>query len=391
MRKLIKLFPFGTLRHYCLFAMNHSQSTMSKFSKSAIVLFLVFTSNLLSAQNKGVLEFINNDFDFGEIKEEDGPAIHEFEFENKGTAPLIISNVKASCGCTTPGWSKEPVLPGERGFVKAQYNPRNRPGNFRKTLTITTNGEPTVVRAYIKGKVIPKVKSLEEQMAVKIGNTRFKSRSVNMGRVTTEKKVTKSFDIYNDSADTLQLLDKYDAPDFIKITFDSNTMLPKQVIKATIDYDPVHDDNLGYNNHGITLYTNEADAASKKINVLATISEYFPPMTAEEKAKAPKLAITDRLQDLGKVNEGTQTVAEFQITNHGQSPLNIRKVKSNCGCFVAELSKDTIKPGKTVTLKGTFDATGRRGNQNKSITIYSNDPVDPVQVVSIKASIVAAN
>ena len=364
---------------------------MSKISKSAIVLFFVFTSGLLSAQDKGVLEFINSDFDFGDIKEEDGPAIHEFEFENKGNAPLIISHVKASCGCTTPGWSKEPVLPGQRGFVKAQYNPRNRPGNFRKTLTITTNGEPAVIRAYIKGKVIPKVKSLEEQMAVKVGNTRFKSRSVNIGRVTTEKNVEKSFDIYNDSADTLQLLDKYDAPDFIKITFESNTMLPKQVIKAMIDYDPVHDDNLGYNNHGITIYTNEENAEAKKINVLATISEYFPPMSEEEKANAPRLAVTDRLQDLGKVNEGSQTVAEFEITNHGQSMLNIRKVKSNCGCFVADLDKDNIKPGKSVILKGTFDASGRKGNQNKSITIYSNDPIDPVQVVSIKASIVASN
>ncbi|MEP2023081.1 MAG: DUF1573 domain-containing protein [Reichenbachiella sp.] len=364
---------------------------MSKFSKSAIILLFVFSSSLISAQEKGVLEFINNDFDFGEIKEEDGPAVHEFEFENKGTAPLIISHVKASCGCTTPGWSKEPVLPGQKGFVKAQYNPRNRPGTFRKSLTITTNGEPSIVRAYIKGKVIPKVKSLEEQMAVKIGKTRFKSRSVNIGKISTEKKVEKSFDIYNDSADTLQLLDKFDAPDFIKLTFDTNTMLPKQVVKAIISYDPVHDDNLGYNNHGITIYTNEENAEAKKINVLATVSEYFPPMSDEEKAKAPKLAITDRLQDLGKLNEGSKTVAEFQITNHGQSPLNIRKVKSNCGCFVAELSKDTIKPGKSVTLKGTFDSTDRKGNQNKSITIYSNDPVDPVQVVSIKASIIAAN
>ncbi|SMD37894.1 Protein of unknown function [Reichenbachiella faecimaris] len=364
---------------------------MSKFSKSAILLLFVFSSSLLLAQEKGILEFINDDFDFGEIKEEDGPAIHEFEFENKGTAPLIISHVRASCGCTTPGWSKEPVLPGQRGFVKAQYNPRNRPGSFRKTLTITTNGEPALIRAYIKGKVIPKVKSLEEQMTVKVGNTRFKSRSINMGKITTEQKVEKSFDIYNDGADTLQLLEKYDAPEFIKLSFESSTMLPKQVVKITINYDPDHDDNLGYNNHGITIYTNEENAESKKLNVLATISEYFPPMSKEELAKAPKLAITDRLQDLGKVNVDSKTVAEFQITNHGLSTLDIRKVKSNCGCFLAELSKNTIKPGKSVTLKGTFDATNRKGNQNKSITIYSNDPVDPVQVVSIKASIVPSN
>lgn len=364
---------------------------MSKINKLAIFLLLFFISNTVFSQSKGKLEFINNDHDFGEIKEEGGPAIYEFEFENKGSAPLVISHVRASCGCTTPGWSKEPVLPGERGFVKAQYNPRNRPGSFRKSLTITTNGEPAVVHAYIRGKVLPKVKSLEEQMSLKIGNTRFKSRSVNMGKVSTENIVQKSFDIYNDSADTLALLDNYDAPAFIKLSFEPKVLAPKQVGKVIVDYDPVHDDNLGYNNHGITIYTNEENAEAKKINVLATVSEYFPSMTEEELNKAPKMAITDRLQDLGKVNEGSKTTAEFVLTNHGQSLLNIRKVKSNCACFLAELQKENVKPGKSVTLKGTFDASNRKGNQNKSITIYTNDPVDPVQVVSIKASIVAAN
>lgn len=364
---------------------------MSKISKPALLLVFVLASNLLFGQGKGKLEFIKNDHDFGEIKEDGGPAIYEFEFVNKGTAPLIVSHVRASCGCTTPGWSKEPVLPGEKGFVKAQYNPRNRPGNFRKSLTITTNGDPAVVHAYIKGKVLPRVKSLEEQMSLKIGSTRFKSRSVNMGKVTTEKAVQNSFDIYNDSADTLSLLEKYDAPEFIKLTFEPQVLAPKQVGKVNIVYDPVHDDNLGYNNHGITIYTNEENAAAKKINVLATISEYFPPMSEEEMEKAPRMAITDRLQDLGKVNEGNKVTADFVLTNHGRSVLNIRKVKSNCACFMAELPKENIKPGKSITLKGTFDSTNRKGNQNKSITIYSNDPVDPIQVVSIKASIITSN
>ncbi|UXX79281.1 DUF1573 domain-containing protein [Reichenbachiella carrageenanivorans] len=364
---------------------------MSYIIKYTFFSLFLFSVNLLLAQEKGRLEFLEREYDFGEIQEEDGLAIHEFEFENKGTAPLVISNVRASCGCTTPGWSKEPVMPGERGFVKAQYNPRNRPGNFRKSLTITTNGDPAVVNAFIQGKVIPKVKSLEEQMTVKVGNARFKNRSVNMGRITTEKPVEKSFDIYNDSKDSLVILESYDAPDFIKLTFEPQVLAPKQVGKVVIDYNPVYKDNLGYNNHGIQFYTNEANAAAKKINVIATISEYFAPLSDAELAKAPKMAITDRLQDLGRVSEGSKTIAEFVLTNHGQSALEIRKVKSNCACFVADLPKTEIKPGKSVTLKGTFDATGRKGNQNKSITIYSNDPKDPMQVVSIKASILSSN
>lgn len=364
---------------------------MNILAKSGFFILTFFCINAGLAQDKGILEFTETSHDFGEIKEEDGPAVHEFEFVNKGNAPLRITNVKASCGCTTPDWTREPVMPGEKGFVKAQYNSRNRPGTFRKSLTITTNGEPAVVRAYISGKVIPRVRSLAEQMKVRIGKTGFRSRSINMGRITTENVVEKTFEIYNASTDTINLNEDYRAPDFIKLSFDTLTLLPGKVGKITLSYDPVHEDNLGYNNHGIQIFTDEENANEKKINVLATITEYFPPMSAEERAKAPRLSIRDRLQDLGQIKLGEKAEALFVLTNTGASTLNIRKIKSNCACFVADVPVYDIEPGKSLVLKAIFDTTGRKGNQNKSITIYTNDPVDPTQMMSIKAAIVPVN
>lgn len=362
---------------------------MNNMARIGFFFLAIFCSQLASGQNLGILEFTETTHDFGEIKEEDGPAIHEFEFVNKGTAPLLITNVKASCGCTTPDWTREPVMPGEKGFVKAQYNSRNRPGTFRKSLTITTNGQPSVVRAYISGKVIPRVRSIDEQMKVRIGKIGFRHRSINMGRITTEQVVEKSFDIYNASTDTVGISEEYKAPDFIKLSFDTLTLLPGQVSKINISYDPDHEDNLGYNNHGIQIFTDEDNAQEKKLNVLATITEYFPPMNAEERAKAPRLSIRDRLQDLGQLHHGDKAEALFVLSNHGGSTLNIRKIKSNCDCLVADVPVFDIEPGKSLVLKGTFDTTGRRGNQNKSITIYTNDPVDPTQMMSIKAAIIA--
>ncbi|MGC4057434.1 MAG: DUF1573 domain-containing protein [Chitinophagaceae bacterium] len=88
--------------------------------------------------------------DFGTIQE--GPqAEHEFEFENKGKEPLIISNVSASCGCTTPSYSKEPVLPGKKGVIKAVYNTQGRVSPFTKTITVNTNFGVKVLT--IKGEV----------------------------------------------------------------------------------------------------------------------------------------------------------------------------------------------------------------------------------------------
>jgi len=104
---------------------------------------------------QGNMKFVSEVHDFGDIPE--GPPVsHTFEFVNTGDQPLIITNASPSCGCTTPDWTKTPVPPKGKGFIKATYNTEGRPGSFNKSITITSNGiEPTKV-IFIKGNVIPK-------------------------------------------------------------------------------------------------------------------------------------------------------------------------------------------------------------------------------------------
>ncbi len=99
-----------------------------------------------------VFEFEQESHDFGEIPE--GPKVsYEFKFTNVGKEPLIIKHVKASCGCTTPEWPKEPIMPGEESTIKAVYNTSKRPGPFNKSITITSNAYTPTKRLFIKGKV----------------------------------------------------------------------------------------------------------------------------------------------------------------------------------------------------------------------------------------------
>ena len=102
-----------------------------------------------------VITFEKTEHDFGSIHEEDGRVSVVFEFKNEGMSPLVLSNVRASCGCTTPTWTKEPVEPGQKGSITVTYNPNGRPGNFSKTVTITSNATEATKRVYIKGTVIP--------------------------------------------------------------------------------------------------------------------------------------------------------------------------------------------------------------------------------------------
>jgi hypothetical protein len=100
----------------------------------------------------GAFQFSEIEHDFGTIEE--GKVVeHTFKFINEGQAPLIMSNVAASCGCTTPDYTKTPVKPGEEGFVKVVFDSKAKVGVQSPTVTITANTQPNVTRLRLKGTV----------------------------------------------------------------------------------------------------------------------------------------------------------------------------------------------------------------------------------------------
>ncbi|MGY3090275.1 hypothetical protein ACVWYF_003330 [Hymenobacter sp. UYAg731] len=108
-----------------------------------------------AAHAQGVMQFTTDNHDFGNVPE-GTMAIHEFKFKNTGNQPVIIANVQASCGCTTPDWTKTPVLPGKMGVIKAIYSSAGRPGVFNKTVTVTSNATEASKVLSIKGTVLTK-------------------------------------------------------------------------------------------------------------------------------------------------------------------------------------------------------------------------------------------
>ncbi|MBQ9576841.1 MAG: DUF1573 domain-containing protein [Muribaculaceae bacterium] len=94
--------------------------------------------------------------DFGTIKEADGPVSCTFEFTNTGNKPLLIIDATASCGCTRPEFPTKPIKPGKKGKIKVTYSPIGRPGAFKKTVKVKTNGKERTSTLRISGTVIPK-------------------------------------------------------------------------------------------------------------------------------------------------------------------------------------------------------------------------------------------
>lgn len=102
--------------------------------------------------HRAVLEFAEDSHDFGIVKE--GKKVtHEYVFTNTGEAPLIVLQVTASCGCTTPEYSRKPVAPGEKGRIQVVFDSEGQVGRQHKIITVVTNAREGVALLHLRGEV----------------------------------------------------------------------------------------------------------------------------------------------------------------------------------------------------------------------------------------------
>lgn len=131
-----------------------------RLKTSLLIISILLGTFLLNAakpdEGNASISFAETSHDFGTIRENGGLVSHTFEFTNTGDAPLLILNASASCGCTRPEYPRKPVKPGKKDKITVTYNPKGRPGEFTKNVTVRSNAKgKKKVTLKIKGNVIP--------------------------------------------------------------------------------------------------------------------------------------------------------------------------------------------------------------------------------------------
>lgn len=346
--------------------------TMKKINVLLVV--LLFGSFGLWAQTQSAkITFTEETYDFGNIAEEKGPVTKEFTFTNTGAQPLIIQNVKASCGCTTPDWTKDPVLPGKKGFVKATYNPQGRPGPFNKSITVISNAENSNVVLIIKGNVTPKPRTIEDDYPMQIGSIRLKTNHLAFIKVFNNQIKTDSIQIINTSTENVKITFN-NVREHLSIKAVPDELKPKQKGNIVVTYDGNKQKEWGFVMDRVDLMLNGKSDPNNRLSVSATIEEDFSKMTPEQRANAPKASFNTKEFNFNTCNEGEVKDFDFVLTNDGKSDLIIRKVKASCGCTAVTPAETVIKPGKSTIIKTSFNSLGKPGKQNKTITVITNDP-----------------
>ena len=346
---------------------------------------LVFTIN---AQNtKPVLSFEKKIHDFGDIKEDGGTVTYSFNFTNTGSQPLVIHNVQPSCGCTSSDWTRTPIQPGGKGFVNATFDPRNRPSNFNKSITVTSNAQQSSEILRITGNVLAKEKTVEDIYPRQMGNIRLKSSVLSFTKIDPSETKTERLEMINTSDKPVTIaFDR--VPAHITMRMEPAIVKPGATGAIVADFDAKKKDDWGFINDQVYLVINGEKSNDNRISVSATIEEDYSKLSQEQLANAPTIEFSETVKDFGDIKKGDKVEHTFKLTNSGKSNLVLHKVKSSCGCTATQPDKNIIPPGESSNIVVTFNSTGKNGRQNQSITVLSNDPKKSNTLLRITSNVI---
>jgi hypothetical protein len=364
-----------------------------------------------------LIEFEETTHEFG-TKEHGAPTETIFKFKNTSTVPVKLTNVKASCGCTTPEWTKDEIAPGKSGEIKVSYNSQ-REGDFNKSISVMYNDRTDPITLFIKGHVNPKPVTATEEAhdnheghdhsghdhaghdhaahdhaahtpvvatqpptnyAMPRGGLSFLTTVENVKVLSSEEEMDLEFKYKNTSSMPVKILkDKSEASADLTLTFKDEVLAPNQEssvrvrisgrqMKAAGQVD-------GYFSKNFAFFTDEAQSAKKELTISGNYKRVY---TEEEKANSPRIQFETTTVEGGKIIEGEKYVYDFVFKNTGKTPLKILSAKASCGCTAIKPITESIAPGDSAAITATFDSKGRVGMQSKSINVTTNDIENPM-------------
>jgi len=346
---------------------------------------------IANAQQMGPnISWSESTFNFGDVKEDGGKVTHKFTFTNTGNEPLVITNVRPSCGCTSSDYTKQPISPGGKGYVSASFDPKRRVGKNSKSITVTTNAKPPTTTLRFTVNVLAKPKTIEDDYPRTLGDLRLKTNHLALMKVKTGEIKDGDLEVVN-TTDTILNITFRNVPSHIEITAVPNVLKPKMKGKFIVKYNAAKKNDYGFLMDRITVAINgNTNNNRNKVSVSATIEEDFSKLTSEQRANGPMVQFDSKTFNFGTIEQGESREHVFVLTNTGKSDLIIRKIKASCGCTVVKPSKMVIKPGENADLKAIFNSKGKKNKQNKSITVITNSPENSQVVLRVSGMVTVA-
>ena len=274
-------------------------------------------------------------------------------FTNKGSEPLLIEDVKASCGCLEVAFPKAPIAAGSRGEITLTFDAKIL-GSFYKEVEVKTNASDKPAYIAIQGTVVTEVHDYSEEFPIDLGNVRLMTNTVEFEDVNMGDQPTAELRILNADRTAFR-------PELMHLPpYLSAEYLPEDIpagktgtIRLTLDSEKLS--GLGLNQTSIYLsrYMGDKIGETNEILVSAILLPSFADMGEEALAMAPELGISESSVDMGAFNGKKTLTRTILLSNTGKSDLHIHAVQVFNKAIGVDIANRTIRPGKTTKLKIT--------------------------------------
>ncbi|MCU0401888.1 MAG: DUF1573 domain-containing protein [Algoriphagus sp.] len=354
------------------------------------LLFLLVFGQSTFAQKPAIpkLTWKVNRIDLGTILEEQGLQRAEFEFTNAQDSSIVLEEVLAECGCTSVEFSQDTVKKGASGKVVLSFDPTSAAGFFSKLVVVKGNAGAIQDSLFLEGTAIPYPSNLKLAYPVKLGSLGFRLKKVNMGDVFDNEPKVKYVEFFNFGEELLeQGKFLFKAPEYIKMEQVQPFVRGQERGLIKIIYDSKLKNDLGFFEDEVSLSWKSDTPNQLTLLIIADLFEYFPPISKEQLNEIPQLLIAQKVIDLKEISSNSIVRRQVTISNAGKKPLEIRKIQGNCECLTIESPKSILEPGESIALNLVFNPMGRKGIDQRNIYLFTNDPVNPVQLILLKSRI----
>lgn len=337
---------------------------------------LAMCSLCASAQQSLVFE--PAEWDFGSVRESDGPVSHTFTAHNRSDRPLVILRVVSTCGCTVPEYSREPILPGRSATVRITFDPTGRPGAFDRELAVFDSDRRKVATLRIRGTVEERPKSLGELYPIEAGALRLERNLCPFGNLCHGRTAEITVGVANPTHRAVRLeliplresgLLETEAPAEIGPDDRSEIRLRYTLPEESERYGTIED-----------LFALRVDGHETPVRLLAHGIAVDNPDRPDEALGAK--AVLDRATlRFGVLKRGaTPRRCAFRLANDGAGPLVVRAVETE-GTVVCSLRPgDTVASGDALNAFAELNpAETEYGFVSGRITLVTNDPSRPVR------------
>lgn len=352
-----------------------------------IIVLLLTISTFIPAQAQ--LKFSSDKWNFGTIAESGGPVSHTFTAVNQSTKPVVIIEVVASCGCTRPEFTRQPILPGEEFAVKVTYDPMNRPGSFSKALGVFSSERIKLATLTIEGSVTPRTKSDDELYPFDAGSgLRLSETLCAFAYIPQQKLVQSAIGFKNTSPKPIHLELVPDDPSGLLQLLYSPTVGPSEEGSINIAYF-IPDDKPRYGTLRDALRV-RVNGRSNGTTIVVHGIGIDPPVSAAEKQKAAKSAISKSFIKFGEIKHSApQQEQTFELRNEGSKDLIVRAVETGPQISTTLQPGQKIAPGGFLTVKVMLDpAKQEYGSMTDYLMIVTNDSNRPMWRLRVSAIIV---